>query len=91
MSEVQHHHHHHHHHSQRRKQYLRRQLRESILIGICVVAALCILLIMYCGMKDNPNLGHLLMLALPAFGVIGAIVAVVRFFIMRRNYDKARS
>ena len=73
-----------------RKRFLRKTLRSSVFIAICVVATLTVLLVMYCGMRDNPNLLHLLVLGLPAFSVVGVIVGAVNFFMARRDYDRNR-
>ena len=85
-----HHHHHHHSHSSQRSRFLHRAFKSSVLIGVCVVAALAVLLVMYCGIKDNPNLGRLMMLCLPVFAVIGVIVGAFNYVMSRRAYDLDR-
>ena len=65
-------------------------MRDSILLGVTIAAAFCVLLIMYCGIKDNPNLMSLLKLALPAFLCIGTIVGVGNWLYARHSYDRDR-
>lgn len=45
---------------------------------------------MYCGIKDNPNLLSLLMLALPVFAVVGALAGLVYGWREVRAFDKAK-
>ena len=84
-------HHRHHSHSSRRKHFLRKAFRNSAFIAVCIVAAFAVLLVMYCGMKDNPNLGRLMLLGLPVFAVIGTMVGAINYFLARRAYDRDRS
>ena len=60
------------------------------MIAVSITAALVVLLVMYCGIKDNPNLLSLLMLALPVFAVVGALAGLVYGWHEVRAYDKAK-
>lgn len=66
-------------------------MRESVLLALTVAAALCVLLVMYCGVKDNPNLVALLRLALPAFLLVGAVVGLGNWLVVRYRYDRDRN
>ena len=65
-------------------------MRESVFLAITIAAALCVLLVMYCGITDNPNLVSMLRLALPVFLLIGAVVGVGNWLFARHSYDSAR-
>ena len=66
-------------------------MRDSVLLALTIVAALCVCLVMYCGIKDKPNLLSLLSLAMPAFLFIGAVVGLGNWLFARRNYDRDRN
>ena len=84
---THHHHHHHHHHSSRHRR-LRKALKDGALYGVCVVAVLCMLMILKFGMAGNDNLEPALLAKLPLFVLVGLAVCAGNYLLEMYRYYK---
>lgn len=67
---------------------MRLALKRGLLFGASAIALACLLIILYYGIKDKPNVWALLLRLSPVLLVMGASIVAANYFYALRQYKK---